>query len=183
MYINKFIISPVIQILLCYLAPSKDLCCYLLLTLSCSVYRPMTKYKYSDIKNFRHLHEVFGIEFILELVISTQKPKGSLYLELKRDRVEWKKTCDRYTSFFTNSLPDSVNNIEGPLSRVFKRLHTTMVWDKSSKSCSPTVRGNSLCMSSCLCRPRRTIILSYRQRETQPRTGVGLWTSTAASEA
>ena len=182
MYINKFIISPVIQILLCYLALSKDLCCYLLLTLSCSVYRPMTKYKYSDIKNFRHLHEVFGMEFILELVISTQKPKGSLYLELKRDRVEWKKTCDLYTFLPTVFPTQSI--ISKALFREFSSAYT-LQWcgTKVAKSCSPTVRENSLCMSSCLCRPRRTIILSYRQRETQPRTGVGLWTSTAASEA
>ena len=181
MYINKFIISPVIQILLCYLAPSKDLCCYLLLTLSCSVYRPMTKYKYSDIKNFRHLHEVFGMEFILELVISTQKPKGSLYLELKCDRVEKNVT---FTLPFLPIVFPTQSIISKALFREFSSAYT-LQWcgTKVAKNCSQTVQGNSLCMSSCLCRPRRTIILSYRQRETQPRTGVGLWTSTAASEA
>ena len=85
-----------------------------------------------QIQTYDDLREVYGFEYnMVELVISTEKPKGSLYSELQSDRVELEKICDLYTSFFPKCPPKPVHKIEGPLSRIFRCLHTTLKFDKN----------------------------------------------------
>ena len=62
-----------------------------------------------QIQTYDDLREVYGFEYnMVELVISTEKPKGSLYSELQSDRVELEKICDLYASFFPTCPPKPV---------------------------------------------------------------------------